>query len=66
MAETGVRRRIRDGEILIHEGRPVGTVILLLQGECVVTDRALGEIARLGVGESLGEMSFVDSAPQRP
>ena len=63
MAQTGVRRRIRDGEILIHEGRPVGTVILLLQGGCVVTDRALGEIARLGVGEILGEMSFVDSAP---
>ena len=46
-----------------HEGQRVGTVILLLQGECVVADRALGEIARLGVGEILGKMSFVDSAP---
>jgi hypothetical protein len=44
MAQTGVRRRIRDGEILIQEGRPIGTVILLLQGEYVVADRALGEI----------------------
>ena len=62
MARTGARRGIKDGEILIHEGRPIETVILLLQGECVVTDRAIGEIARLGVGEILGEMSFVDSA----
>src|SRR5208283_2268915 len=63
IARTGARRRIKDGEILIHEGRPVGSVILLLQGECVVTEHAAGEIARLGVGEILGEMSFVDSAP---
>jgi len=63
LARTGARRRIADGEILIHEGRPIGTIILLLQGECVVTDRTLGEIARLGAGEILGEMSFVDSAP---
>jgi CRP/FNR family transcriptional regulator, cyclic AMP receptor protein len=63
MARAGVRRRIKDGEILIHEGRPVGSVILLLQGECVVTELAAGDIARLGVGEILGEMSFVDSAP---
>jgi CRP-like cAMP-binding protein len=62
MARAGARRGIEDGEILIHEGRPIGTIILLLQGECVVTDRAIGEIARLGVGEILGEMSFVDSA----
>jgi CRP/FNR family cyclic AMP-dependent transcriptional regulator len=63
MARTGVRRSIKDGEILINEGRPVGAVILLLRGECIVSDRAAGEIARLGVGEILGEMSFVDSAP---
>ena len=61
MAQTGARRGIKDGEILIHEGRPIGTIILMLQGECVVTDRKLGEVARLGVGEILGEMSFVDS-----
>jgi CRP-like cAMP-binding protein len=62
MARTGVRRRIADGEILIREGRPVGSVIFLLRGECVVTDRVVGELARLEVGEILGEMSFVDSA----
>jgi CRP/FNR family transcriptional regulator, cyclic AMP receptor protein len=29
----------------------------------LVTAQAAGEIARLGVGEIVGEMSFVDSAP---
>jgi CRP/FNR family transcriptional regulator, cyclic AMP receptor protein len=63
IARTGVRRRIKDREILIQEGRPVESVIFLLQGECAVTVQAVGEIARLGVGEIVGEMSFVDSAP---
>jgi CRP/FNR family transcriptional regulator, cyclic AMP receptor protein len=63
IARTGVRRRLRDREIVIHEGRPVESVIFLLQGEFLVTAQAAGEIARLGVGEIVGEMSFVDSAP---
>ena len=63
MAQAGVQRPITDGEILIEEARPAESVIFLLQGECVVTQRTAGEIARLGVGEIVGEISFLDSAP---
>jgi CRP-like cAMP-binding protein len=63
LARAGVQRRIKDREILIEEGEPAKSVIFLLQGECVVTEGAAGEIARLGVGEVVGEMSFLDSAP---
>ncbi len=63
MARAGVQRPIKDHEILIQEGRPLESVIFLLQGECVVTAHAAGEIARLGAGEIVGEMSFLDSAP---
>jgi CRP/FNR family transcriptional regulator, cyclic AMP receptor protein len=63
IARTGVRRRVREGEILIQEGRPVESVIFLLHGEFLVTAQAAGEVARLGVGEIVGEMSFVDSSP---
>ncbi|HTP91950.1 MAG TPA: cyclic nucleotide-binding domain-containing protein [Xanthobacteraceae bacterium] len=63
IASTGIRRRVSRGEILIREGLPVESVIILLQGECLVTAQAVGEIARLGAGEIVGEMSFVDSAP---
>lgn len=63
MARAGVQRPVRDREILIQEGRPLESVIFLLQGECVITEYAVGEIARLGAGEIVGEMSFLDSAP---
>jgi CRP-like cAMP-binding protein len=63
IARTGIRRRVREGEVLIQEGRPVESVIFLLQGEFLVTAQAAGEVARLGVGEIVGEMSFVDSSP---
>ena len=63
ISRTGVRRRVREGEILIQEGRAVESVIFLLQGEFLVTAQAAGEVARLGVGEIVGEMSFVDSSP---
>jgi CRP-like cAMP-binding protein len=63
IARNGRRRIVRDREILIREGRPVESIILLLRGEFVISAQATGEISRLGVGEIVGEMSFVDSAP---
>ena len=63
IARTGVRRRVTEKELLIQEGRPVEWVIFLLQGEFLVSAQGAGEIARLGAGEIVGEMSFVDSAP---
>jgi CRP/FNR family transcriptional regulator, cyclic AMP receptor protein len=63
IARTGMRRRVRAGEALIEEGRRIEAVIFLLQGEFLVSAQGVGEIARLGVGEIVGEMSFVDSAP---
>jgi CRP/FNR family transcriptional regulator, cyclic AMP receptor protein len=63
MAQNGTRRRLNDGEILIEEGAGSDALILLLEGELQVASRAYGPIARLGVGEIVGEISLVDSAP---
>jgi len=63
IARTGVRRRVMEKELLSQEGRPVEWVIFLLQGEFLVSAQGVGEITRLGAGEIVGEMSFVDSAP---
>lgn len=62
---TGVKREIAPGDILIHEGKPVDSVFLVLDGALAVTSRAVGdrELARLLSGEIVGEMSFVDSRP---
>src|SRR3984957_16366956 len=59
MAQTGVRRRLRDGDVIIRENESSDFLVFLLEGELLVTTRRLGNIARMGVGE----MSLVDSAP---
>ena len=63
MAQTGLQRRLSDGEIIIREGTSSDSLIFMLEGELLVTTRRLGQIARLGVGEVVGEISLVDSAP---
>ena len=63
MARAGVQRWIDPGEVLIREGVPVSALILVLEGELSVSVRGAGEVARLEVGDVVGEMSFVDSAP---
>ena len=63
MARTGVQRWVEPGELLIREGVPLPALILVLEGELGVSVRGAGEVARLEVGDVVGEMSFVDSAP---
>jgi CRP-like cAMP-binding protein len=63
MAKNGTCRRLGDGELLIEEGGTSDSLVLLLEGELQVTARGYGDIARMGVGEIVGEISLVDSAP---
>ena len=63
MASHGTRRLLADGETIVHEGRAIDTLFITLTGQFSV---ALGngeEVARLGVGEVVGEIAFVDAAP---
>lgn len=63
MVRAGTEHRYKPGDIVITEGKQTKDVVLLLKGEFVVTARGAGELARLGAGEIVGEMSLVDSAP---
>src|ERR1051326_2830664 len=64
LAKAGRRQRLPAGAVLIHEGVPVETLYILLEGSLtVVRESAKKEIARLGVGEVVGEMSFIDARP---
>ncbi|MFH1886177.1 MAG: cyclic nucleotide-binding domain-containing protein [Pseudomonadota bacterium] len=62
---AGKRQRVPAGGVLIREGEPVGAMSIILEGRFSVTARGLGgkEVARLGAGEIVGEMSSVDSRP---
>jgi len=65
LIEAGEKREISSGTVLIHEGKPVDTLYIMLDGTLVVSIAAMGEreLARLYSGEVVGEMSFVDARP---
>jgi bacteriocin-type transport-associated protein len=65
MIAAGAPRHLAAGTTLIREGQPVDALYIVLEGTLVVSSAALGgqEIARLGVGEIIGEISFVDARP---
>lgn len=63
MARSGIRQRLAKDEVIIAEGEAIDFVAILLAGELQVMTRAAGPVARLGVGEIVGEMSLVDSSP---
>jgi len=63
LARTGEKRSLKAGDLVIAEGVPTDSVVLVLEGNLVVSAKGFGEVARLGVGEVIGEVSLVDSAP---
>lgn len=63
LAQVGRKRRLEDGTVLIREGEPIQNVFIVLDGHLTVNVAAVGSVAELGVGEIVGEISFVDSAP---
>jgi CRP-like cAMP-binding protein len=64
LAKAGRRQRLPAGSVLIREGVPVGALYIVLEGQLSVVQGASGrEVARLGAGEIVGEMSFVDARP---
>jgi CRP-like cAMP-binding protein len=63
LAHNGRTRQLRDGEVVIQEGRAIDAIFVSLEGALSVTLGDGVEVARLGAGEFVGEISFVDSAP---
>ena len=63
IAHNGERRRLSDGEVIVREGVPLDALFITLDGQLSVTLRDGQEVARLGIGEVVGEIAFVDSTP---
>ena len=62
---NGEKEEWEDGSVLIRKGSPITKIYINLRGSLsVFRDEAQrNKIAELGVGEFVGEMSFVDSSP---
>jgi CRP-like cAMP-binding protein len=63
LAQHGQRRRLGDGEVIVSEGQVLDALFITLDGQLRVTLGDGQEVARLGVGEVVGEIAFVDSSP---
>ncbi|QDU63971.1 DNA-binding transcriptional dual regulator Crp [Planctomycetes bacterium Pan216] len=63
LLESGAKRRLSPNEVLIHEGRSIEGLSIIVEGELAVTHSDDREVARLGPGEFVGEISFVDQRP---
>jgi len=59
---VGVRRRVRAGEAIIVEGEQPHELFVILEGAFLVASRQLNlpNMKRLGPGELVGEMSYVN------
>jgi CRP/FNR family transcriptional regulator, cyclic AMP receptor protein len=64
MIQHGQKQHLKAGADLVQEGKPLAQMHLILEGEFGfrVAGRA-GEVAKMGVGEVVGEVSFIDSRP---
>jgi CRP-like cAMP-binding protein len=62
LLEAGVARRLRARSELIREGEPAEWLYIVVDGLLSVR-KLQKEIARLGAGEVVGDMSLLDSRP---
>jgi CRP-like cAMP-binding protein len=63
IARTGRRRPAAPGETIILMGQKVPALFIVLKGTASVTIAGGREVARIGAGEVLGEMSLIDQRP---
>jgi CRP-like cAMP-binding protein len=63
MADAGKRTRHAPGDILIRQGGAIDSLMFVLDGKVSVEVEGVGQVASLGSGEMLGEMSLVDESP---
>jgi CRP-like cAMP-binding protein len=64
MIQQGQKQHLKAGATLVQEGKPLDQMHVVLEGELGLTVAGrTGEVAKIGVGEVVGEVSFVDSRP---
>jgi CRP/FNR family cyclic AMP-dependent transcriptional regulator len=62
LTKHGTRQFVASQSVLIHEGKPINSLYIILDGQFTV-HAGTQQIAALYSGEVVGEISFVDSRP---
>lgn len=65
MIEAGHKENVEAKDVLIQQGEPIENLYLTLSGRFAITDEKMGgkQLAEIGSGEIVGEMSFIDARP---
>jgi CRP/FNR family transcriptional regulator, cyclic AMP receptor protein len=65
MIKHGQKQHLASGATLVQEGKPLDKMHLILDGAFGFSAARLGgrEVSKMGVGEVIGEVSFIDSRP---
>ncbi len=65
LIREGTKKKVAPQDILIQEGKAIDALYIVVEGMFSIQLQAAGnkEVARVGSGEVLGEMSYVDSRP---
>ena len=65
MINNGHKETIRTGEVLIERDKAIDNLFIVLSGHLSIRDGItnINEIASVGSGEILGEMSFLEARP---
>lgn len=65
MIENGTKHYLREGEYLVRQGEPIEDIHIVLSGSLNIfsEDAPAVNIATIGSGEIIGEMSFLDERP---
>ncbi|MBJ78716.1 MAG: cyclic nucleotide-binding protein [Acidiferrobacteraceae bacterium] len=63
LIEVGQQRSLAPGQVLIHQDSSIEDIFIILQGQFRVSVESGEEIAVIGNGEIVGELSFLDSRP---
>ena len=63
LATVGQRQIIKKGQMLVTQGQAVAWLFFILDGQFDVSARGVGQLAVVGCGEIIGEISLVDSRP---
>ncbi|GAA3522418.1 hypothetical protein GCM10022393_41240 [Aquimarina addita] len=62
MIQNGHKKKLKNGQQLIKKGDHIENIYIVLSGQLAISDNGT-EIAAIGSGEIVGEMSFLESRP---